>query len=85
MMSVGQLYVYDEIVMFLTSQPSAQEIVEFELSNAGKMRVQRLVNAKQRGELSDADREELTEFIQVERFLRNIKLRAQRRLNAFSR
>lgn len=84
-MSVGQLHVYDEIVMFLTSQPSAQDIVEFELSSAGRMRVKQLVDAKRRGDISQLEHAELVEFMQVERFLQNLQRRAQRRLNVFSR
>ncbi len=79
-MSVGQLYVYDEIVKFLISQPTVEDIVDFELSHAGKERVRKLVEAKRRGVINTADREELAEFIRVERFLQNLKLRAERRL-----
>lgn len=79
-MSVGQLYAYDEIVKFLISQPTVEDIVDFELSHAGKERVRKLVEAKRRGVINTADREELAEFIRVERFLQNLKLRAERRL-----
>ena len=80
-MSVGTLYVYDEIVHFLTSQPSVEEIVEFNLSSAGKLRIRQLVEKQRRNIIHHTEQVELDEFIRVESFLRKLKVRAQRRLN----
>jgi len=80
-MSVGTLYVYDEIINFLTSQPSVEEIVEFKQSSAGKLRIRQLVEKQRRGIIHESEQVELDEFIRVEGFLRKLKVRAQRRLN----
>ena len=85
-MTVGQrqLRVYDEIVRFLTSQPTVDEIVSYDLSSAGKLRVRRLLEAQRQGTISREDQAELKEFFRVEGFLDKLKARAQRRLNTLN-
>jgi hypothetical protein len=85
MMSVGTLYVYDEIVNFLTSQPPVEEIVAFDLTSAGKLRVRKLVEKDRNGTITNSEQAELNEFMRVEGFLRKLKARAQRRLDTLYR
>jgi hypothetical protein len=71
---------YEEAMRFLTSSPSLEEIVDFAHSPFTERRVGYLIGRKRHGALSEREREEFAEFIRADNLLRNLKLRARRRL-----
>ena len=71
---------YSEFVRFLTSGPSKEEIVAFTASKETRLRVRYLMNAKRAGMLTPSEQAELDEFQRIEDFMRQLKIRARRRL-----
>ncbi|PJF21933.1 MAG: hypothetical protein CUN56_08540 [Phototrophicales bacterium] len=71
---------YDQILDFLTSAPSLQDIVAFELSPETKERVAYLDLAKLQGLLTADEEAELDEFNRAMHFMEMIQARARRRL-----
>ena len=72
-------HAYSELVEFLTSGPTHEEIVEFTASHDTRKRVKYLMNAYRAGMLTPEEHTELEEFQKVEEFLRQLKVRAQRK------
>lgn len=71
---------YDEIQEFLTSAPSLEEILVFDLSLETRERVRTLVNIQREGRLSDSELAELEEFQRVKTLVEELQVRARRRL-----
>lgn len=71
---------YSELVSFLVSCPTYEEIVRFNASQETRKRVRYLMNAGRAGMLTPVERAELDEFHRVEEFLRQLKARAQRKV-----
>lgn len=71
---------YEEILDFITSQPSLEAIVAFELSEKSRQRVQYLDLAKARGSITHGESDELEEFNKAIHFMEMVKIRARRRL-----
>lgn len=76
---------YDEILDFVTSSPSLQQIVDFEHSPRTVQRVVYLMDNEAAGLLSAEEREELREFKKAAYFIDQLKLRARRRLGLSER
>lgn len=72
---------YDEILDFITSAPSLDEIINFQHSPETVERVNYLVQAAEEETLTDDEREELKEFSKANELVDQLKLRAKRRLN----
>ncbi len=79
-MSILNKSAYGEYVDFITSQPSPNEILNFRPSLATQKRIRYLMNAKLEGALSPIERDELDEYYRANRFIHELKLRAQRRV-----
>jgi len=73
---------YEEILDFVTSAPTLQQIVEFTHSEGTRERVEFLVAEEESGFLMPNEREELREFQKAVYFIDQLKIRAQRRLEA---
>lgn len=73
---------YEEILDFITSAPTLQQIVEFSHSEATRERVKFLMAEEESGFLMPAEREELREFQKAVYFIDQLRIRAQRRLEA---
>lgn len=71
---------YVEYVDFITSQPTMEQIIEFRPSRLTQERIRYLMNAKLNHALSPDERGELDEYYRASKFLHQLKLRAQRRL-----
>lgn len=71
---------YDELMDFLTSGPTREQIVAFSTSTETRRRVRYLLNAHVSGLLTLDEKAELDEFNRIENFLRQLKLRAKRQL-----
>ena len=77
-MESSQTTAYTELVEFLTSGPSREEIINFRPSKLTRQRVRYLMNAYRAGTLTDYESEELDEFYRVEQFFYQLKERARR-------
>ena len=71
---------YIEYVDFITSQPTMEQIIEFRPSRTTQDRIRYLMNAKLNHALTMDEETELDEYYRASKFLHQLKLRAQRRL-----
>jgi hypothetical protein len=70
----------DEILKFMTSNPSLEEIVSFQPSKSFRDRIGELILASRSDELTEAEQRELEEYTRIQHFLAGLKRRAQKRL-----
>ena len=66
----------EEILTFLLSSPTPQQIVDFHASEAAQMRLRYLIDANRQGTLSAAERAELDEASAMNRFVTLLKAKA---------
>lgn len=71
---------YDELLDFVTSGPTLEQIVEFQHSSQTLERVHYLNWLHEHQQESPEDREELREFHKAAYFIEQLKIRAKRRL-----
>ena len=71
---------YDEILDFITSAPSLEQIVNFEHSPKTVERVNYLLQCVEDDTLTDIERDELKEFSRANELMEQLKIRAKRRL-----
>lgn len=72
--------IYDEFAEFITSEPTLEQIVEFDISEAAQARYNALSAANRSRRLMDFEEVELNEFIQLEQVVRRIKMLALQKL-----
>ena len=70
----------DEILDFVTSSPSLEEIVRFTYSDETLERVSYLSEQKTTATLTQEEQQELREFKRAAHVMEQLKIRAQRRL-----
>ena len=68
--------IQEEILTFLLSSPTPQQIVDFHASEAAQMRLRYLIDANRQGTLSAAERAELDEASAMNRFVTLLKAKA---------
>lgn len=66
----------DEIVDFLLSQPSPDAVLALRPSAQAQERLAYLLDANRNERLNDAERFELDSYLQLEHFVRRLKIRA---------
>ncbi len=71
---------HDEMLDFLTSGPSLDEIMAFEHSEETLRRVRYLMDSIEKEMLTTDEGAELEEFVKANRFMDMLKVRARRRL-----
>lgn len=71
---------YDEILDFVTSAPTLQQIVEFRHSFETLARVNYLEQLESSGQSTPEEQHELKEFRKSAYFIDQLKIRARRRL-----
>ena len=71
---------YDEVVTFLASGPSRNEIAAFRLSDETVTRVRQLLLKNSAGTLTPDEVEELDQCVQLDRIMLLIKSRARQQL-----
>ncbi|MBW4630982.1 MAG: hypothetical protein KME30_03480 [Iphinoe sp. HA4291-MV1] len=74
--------VYDEIIDFIAAGTTPQSVVNFQLSDSAKERLEDLVYAHKMGELTPEERRELDYFLTLEHIMRLAKARAYKYINA---
>ena len=72
--------IQDEVLSFLLSAPTPQEIIEFHASQAAQERLRTLLEANREGTLSEAERAELEEASQMNHFMIRLKAKAHQAL-----
>jgi hypothetical protein len=80
MMAVVPAPAYDEVYEFLLSAPTPQQVIEFRPSRQLQERIRELLEANDEGLLASDQRAELDEFLQVEHFVRMLKIKARQKL-----
>lgn len=71
---------YDEILDFVTSAPTLEQIVQFQHSAETLERVAYLHEGAANGTLTEEEEDELREFEKAAYFIEQLKIRARRRL-----
>ncbi len=79
-MAVTRLSAYDEVVDFLTSEPTPEQILAFRPSEAVQERINYLLDANRNGSLSSIEQGELDEFEEIEHLMRRLKIRVRTKL-----
>jgi hypothetical protein len=68
--------VWNEVIDFLLSRPTPEQIVDFGGSENFQERVRYLRDANQNGVLTPEEHREMDEIAEVGRFMRRVKIRA---------
>jgi len=71
---------FDEILDFLASTPTLEQIIQFEPPEDLQQQLEILLEHNRQGTLTSEDQDELDEFLRMDRFLSRLKLRARRKL-----
>ncbi len=69
--------VYAELVEFIASGPSRKDVANFQASDAAKAYVAELIRREKTTGLSQDEKEELEQFLQLEHLMRLAKARAR--------
>lgn len=72
----------DEILDFLLSQPTPEQVIDLRASEAAQERLRALLDASRQGTLNDAERAELDAYIQLDNLVARLKIRAHEKLLA---
>jgi hypothetical protein len=70
----------EEVLDFLLSQPTPQQIIDLRPSTALQERLHRLLDGNRNQTLNEAERAELEEYLKLEHFVRQLKIRAREKL-----
>lgn len=71
---------FDEVIDFLASAPTSEQIIAFGPSESLQMRVRYLLDANRAGSLSAEEHAELDEFGRMNHFMSMLKARAREKL-----
>ncbi len=71
---------FDEVLDFLASSPTAEQLVNYQPPTALQQRLTELLQKNRSVRLTDAEAEELDEFLRMNRFMSRLKLKARSRL-----
>lgn len=70
----------DEVIDFLTSAPTLEQIIAVRPSKAVQERVGYLLDQNQAGTLTTEERKELDDYLQLDHFMTLLKARARKKL-----
>ncbi len=73
---------FDEVLEFLASTPTPEDIVAFQPSEALQHRASELLEKKRHDLLTAEDMSELEEFARINQFMSMLKIRARKKLVA---
>lgn len=71
----------DEVLDFLLSQPTPEQIIAFHASEAAQLRLRYLLDANREGRLTEAEEAELDEASQLNHFITLLKAKAYEALD----
>lgn len=72
----------DEVMDFLLSAPTPEQIIAMHPSEPVQTRLRYLLDGSENGTLNDSERTKLDSYLQVEHFVRQLKIRAREKLAA---
>lgn len=75
-----EVALFDEILDFLASTPTPEQIIAFQPPDNLQQRLTELLEQNQRTGLSSEEQAELDEFLRINRLMSRLKLRARRKL-----
>ncbi len=67
----------DEVLDFLLSAPTPEAVIALRPSPAAQERLRYLLDGNRNNTLTDAERAELESYLQLEHFVRRLKIRAR--------
>jgi hypothetical protein len=70
----------DEILDFLASSPSPEQIIAYQPPEALQQRLSELLAKNRSSQLSGSEQIELDEFLRVNRFMSRLKIKARQKL-----
>lgn len=70
----------DEVLDFLLSAPTPQDVIAMRPSSTAQEHLRYLLDSNRNNTLNDAERAELDAYLQLEHFVRRLKIRAQEKL-----
>ncbi len=70
----------DEILEFLLSAPTPQAVIELRPSDEAQEWLRYLLDGNRNNTLTDVERAELDNYLQVEHFIRQLKVKAHQKL-----
>ncbi len=70
----------DEVLDFLLSQPTAEQVVTLRASEAAQERLRYLLDGSRNNALNDAERNELEVYVQLDNLVARLKARARLKL-----
>ena len=76
----GMTRAYEEIIEFIAAGSTPTSIAQFQPSETTRQHVQRLLERRKTGLLSDEEAEELEHYLELEHIMRLAKARARARL-----
>jgi hypothetical protein len=74
--------IQEEVLAFLLSMPTPQNIIDFRASESAQERLRYLLEANRQGTLTDAERAELDEASHMNHFMMLLKAKAHREIQA---
>ncbi|MCI0713849.1 MAG: hypothetical protein L0154_27070 [Chloroflexi bacterium] len=80
MQNIPTRTVFDEITDFLVTEPSPQEIIAYHLPDDLQQRADYLAELNGEDQLTPSEREELDEFLKVNRIFSLLKTKMKRKL-----
>jgi hypothetical protein len=72
----------EEVLDFLLSAPTPEAVIALRPSPASQERLRYLLDGSRNAALNDAERAELESYLQLEHFVRRLKIRAREKLAA---
>ena len=72
---------FDEILDFLASSPTAEQLVQYQPPTALQQRLSELLDKNRSNRLSEDEQSELDEFLRMNRFMSRLKLKARKYLS----
>ena len=70
----------DELIDFLLSQPTPEQVIELRASAEAQERLRYLLDASRSNTLNDAERAELDAYIELDNLVARLKIRAHEKL-----
>jgi hypothetical protein len=74
--------IFDEIIEFLASSPSAEDLVNYQPSSMLQQRLDVLMDKNRSKGLSSEEQAELDEFLRMNRLMSRVRLKARQRLQS---
>ena len=80
-MDIKQQTIVDEVLEFLTSRPTLEEIIAFKPSEGTVERMRYLLDKNKNGNLSETESRELDQMEQMDHIMILLKARARKKLD----